>query len=126
MLDALRARRVMPGVMRLLPLYLMRSKLLKAFSLIWLIAILPLLGIIPLLLMTEALNPGFDVSGNLALAVLRELRGLVLPDPAPQNSHVSFYELAPKAVWVMIMAVVFSGSGVILYYWCRVITRRAA
>ena len=104
----------------------MRSKLLKAFSLLWLIAVMPLLGIIPLLLMTEVLDPGFDVSGRLALAVLRDLRGLVLPDPAPQNSHVSFYVLAPKAVWVMIMAVVFSVSGVFLYYWCRVITRRAA
>jgi hypothetical protein len=112
--------------MRLLSLYLMRSKLLKAFSLIWLIAILPSLGIIPLLLMTEVLDPGFDVLGNLALAVLRELRGLVLPDPAPEFSHLSFYMLAPKAVWVMIMAVVFSVSGVFLYYWCRVITRRAA
>ena len=103
----------------------MKSICLKASTIAWLIFVMPVLGLLPLLLLTEIISPYGD-AGRYAVALLRDLRGLVLPDPAPEASHVKFFELAPESAWWVIVVAVFFVSALALYYWWRAHARRAA
>ena len=103
----------------------MKGPLLKAVTIFWLLFVLPVLGLLPLLLMFDVLDPS-EFRGRFALAVLRDVRGIILPDPAPDVSHLYFYDLAPQMAWVVIMVIAFCGAGLSVYYWWRLFARRAA
>lgn len=111
--------------MPLLLMWLMKSTLLKAVTIFWLLLVLPALGLLPLLLMFDVLDPS-ELGGRLALAMLRDVRGIILSDPAPENSHLYFHDLAPQIAWVVLMIIVFCGAGLSVYYWWRLFARRAA
>src|SRR5215210_937837 len=103
----------------------MKSRLLKAFTIFWLLLVLPVLGLLLLLLMFDILDAS-ENSGLLALALLRDVRRIILPDPAPGVSHLYFYELAPQMAWIVVMVIAFGGAGLSLYYWWRLYAKRAA
>lgn len=103
----------------------MKSTLLKAVTIFWLLLALPVLGLLPLLLMFDVLAPS-EIGGRLALALLRDVRGIILSDPAPDVSQLYFYDLAPQMAWVILMVIVFCGAGLSVYYWRRLFARRAA
>ena len=103
----------------------MKSIWIKASSVLWLIFVLPVLGLLPLLLLTEVVSPYGD-AGRYAVALLRDVRKVVLPNPGPESSHVDFYDLASASVWVVVISAVFSISALSLYYWWRVYARRDA
>ena len=78
---------------------------LKLFSIFWITIVTPLFGIIPMVILLA--DPSSDTS-RYGVAILRDLRRLMLPDPAPTVSHVALHDLAPKPVWwIMIPAVFF-------------------
>ncbi len=103
----------------------MKSGWLNASSILWLTFVTPVFGLLPLLLLTEIISPYGD-AGRYAVALLRDVRRVVLPDPAPESSHVGFYDLSSASVWVVVISAVFSVSALSLYYWWRVYARRAA
>ena len=103
----------------------MRSRVQKIFSVVGLAAVMPSLGILPLLLMADAFELG-GTGSILALALLRDIRGLVLPDPSPDVDHLPFYALAPKPVWLAVIIIVFAIPALALHYLWRGNARRAA
>ena len=103
----------------------MKSKWLKVFSLLWLIFVTPVLGLLPFLLLSGLMSPYGD-AGRFAVVILRDVRSVAFPDPAPEASHVGFYHLASSSVWWVVVVAVFSISTLPLYYWWRAYARRAA
>jgi hypothetical protein len=97
----------------------------KLFSIFWLAFVLPVLGVFPLLLLTGATDPYTD-TGRYQVELLRAVRGLVLPDPAPGFSPLELTDLAPTWFWVCVVVLVFCVSAVSLYQWWRVNRIRAA
>lgn len=81
-------------------------------------------GLAPLVNVTEVISPYGD-GARFAVALLREVRGIVLHDPASDVSHVGFYALASQSVWLVVVATVFGVSVFCLFYWWRVYARRA-
>ena len=78
---------------------------LKLFSIFWVTIVTPLFGVIPVIILLA--DPG-SVTSRYGVAILRDVRRLILPDPAPTVSHIALYDLAPKpGWWVMILAVFF-------------------
>lgn len=78
-------------------------KLLTAF---WLLGVTPLAGIFPLLNMTGIISD-YDGSSLIGLALLRDVRGVFLTDPAADVSHLYLYDLAPRPVWLIMICAVF-------------------
>jgi hypothetical protein len=103
----------------------MKRRWLKASGILWLIFVTPVLGLLPLLLLTEIISPYGD-AGRYAVALLRDVNRVVLSDPAPESSHVGFYDLASASVWVVITSVVFIVAALSVYYLWRLYARRAA
>jgi hypothetical protein len=96
----------------------------KLFSAFWLVFVLPVLGVFPLLLLTGATDP-YAPAGRQQVEVLRAIRGLVLPDPAPGFSPLELPDLAPAWLWVCMVVIVFAVSGLSLYQLWRVSRIRA-
>ena len=103
----------------------MKSRWLKASGVLWLVFVMPVLGLLPLLMLTEVISH-YGMAGRYAVTLLRGVRGTVLPDPSPGSSHVGFYDLAPASAWAVVVSVVLSVSALSLYHWWRVGARRPA
>ena len=97
---------------------------IKLFSVFWLVFALPVLGVFPLLVLTGATDPYAD-AGRQQVELLRSVRRLILPDPAPGFSPLELTDLAPAWVWACVILVVFGVSALSLYQWWRVSRIRA-
>jgi hypothetical protein len=94
----------------------MERKLFKAIIVFWLVIILPILGILPLLMLTETIeDSGGGSSGGWAVVILRSARGIIFSDPAPGSSHVHFNDLGPDSAWWLTVSIVFAISFALLF-----------
>jgi hypothetical protein len=96
---------------------------LKLFTAFWLLVVMPLAGIFPLLNMAGILSDD-NSSGLIGLALLRDLRGVFLADPAADVSHLSLYDLAPQPVWLRLACVVFATAVLLVRQHFRVTSRQ--
>jgi hypothetical protein len=87
---------------------------LKAFSILWLTIVTPLLGVLPLLILLAEPD---SLTNRYGVTILRDLRRLILPDPAPGASHVALSDLAPEPVWWVVIPAVFSVATLSLCGW---------
>lgn len=94
---------------------------LKVLSILWLTIITPLLGVLPLLILLAEPDSFINRFG---VSILRELRQLILPDPAPDISHIALYDLAPEPVWWVMIPAVFSVATLFLCGWYSWLSRR--
>lgn len=87
---------------------------LKSFSIIWLAVVTPLFGVLPVLIM---LSEPDSMMSRYGVAILRDLRRLMLADPAPGASHVALSDLAPGPAWLVIVVLVFSVAILFIRKW---------
>jgi hypothetical protein len=90
----------------------MKKPLLKVFSIVWVVFVTPLFGLLPLLVVVTGPGTFVELFG---VALLRDVRGLFLADPAPNVSHLSLYELAPEAFWWLVIPIVFFITALALF-----------
>lgn len=91
----------------------MRGWWFRAFSLIWLAVVTPLLGVLPLLVLLA--DPD-SLTNRWGVAVLRDLRKLIMSDLAQGTSHITLYDLAPGPVWFVTIPAVFATAIFSLWY----------